>query len=64
MDNYLEVIVVVGGGKVVDLGKVLVYKMVLLVIILFILVVICVLCMLLSVMYWEDGVMEWYDVFL
>ena len=62
LDNHLEAIVAVGGGKVADLGKAL-HKMALPVIILPTLAATCAPCTPLSVMYREDGAMERYDVF-
>ena len=63
LDNHLEAIVAVGGGKVADLGKALAHKMALPVIILPTLATTCAPCTPLSVMYREDGAMERYDVF-
>ena len=63
LDNHLEAIVAVGGGKVADLGKALAHKMALPVIILPTLAATCAPCTPLSVMYREDGAMERYDVF-
>ena len=63
LDNHLEAIVAVGGGKVADLGKTLAHKMALPVIILPTLAATCAPCTPLSVMYREDGAMERYDVF-
>ncbi|WP_025191473.1 iron-containing alcohol dehydrogenase family protein [Enterococcus faecalis] len=63
LDNHLEAIVAVRGGKVADLGKALAHKMALPVIILPTLAATCAPCTPLSVMYREDGAMERYDVF-
>ncbi len=62
LDNHLDTIVAVGGGKWHDLGKALAHKMALPVIIFTTLLLL--LCPSpLSVMYREDGAMERYDVF-
>lgn len=62
--NKMDVIIVVGGGKIVDVCKVIVVVLCLLVIILLIFVLICVVYILFSVMYDEEGVMICYDVFV
>ena len=60
LDNHLEAIVAVGGGKVADLGKALAHKMALPVIILPTLAT-CAPCIECNVS--KDGAMERYDVF-